>query len=197
MRVRLIALLVAVAVDAHTSHVVVANADGNRVSILDARTGVVLRTVLVGKNPFAVAVDARTRRAFVLNDLDNSVSILDTRTGAVLRTVPVGHAPFAAAVDAPTGRAFVVNSHDNSVSVLRGNGDGSFGPPIRVKLSYPDGYTGSYVTVGDFNGDGITDLAMSLNQTTEDIGKIAMYQGSGDGGFQPAQFFSLDTGVAN
>lgn len=37
------------------------------VSVLDARNGTVLRTILVGVDPVAVAVDSQTRRVFVVN----------------------------------------------------------------------------------------------------------------------------------
>jgi YVTN family beta-propeller protein len=48
------------------------------VSVLDARSGAVIRTVRVGQFPAAVAVDERVGRAFVTNTNSNSVSVLDT-----------------------------------------------------------------------------------------------------------------------
>src|SRR5205823_1761384 len=68
------------------------------VSMLDARTGAVLRTVAVGVGPSAIAVDERRGRVFVANTSSNSVSVLDARGGALLRTVVVGAGPSAAAV---------------------------------------------------------------------------------------------------
>jgi YVTN family beta-propeller protein len=47
--------------------VVVANLDDASVSVLDARRGIVLRTVTVGAQPLAVAVDEQTSRAFVVS----------------------------------------------------------------------------------------------------------------------------------
>jgi len=67
----------AVAVDGRSERVFVANAgpvDGlgnatepGTVSVLDARSGVVLRTVMVGLNPDSIAVDERSGRAFVVS----------------------------------------------------------------------------------------------------------------------------------
>jgi len=47
------------------------------VSVLDARSGRILRTVTVGLGPYAVAVDERTSRVFVANYDGNTVSVLD------------------------------------------------------------------------------------------------------------------------
>jgi YVTN family beta-propeller protein len=57
----------AVAVDRRTGRAVVAESDANSVSVLDVRTGAVLRTIPVGVHPRAIAVDERTGRAFVAN----------------------------------------------------------------------------------------------------------------------------------
>jgi YVTN family beta-propeller protein len=67
----------AVAVDARSGRVFVANkgpVDGNlvplgngAVTVLDAHSGAVLRTVGVGTYPTAIAVDERAGRAFVVN----------------------------------------------------------------------------------------------------------------------------------
>ena len=77
----------AVAVDAAHHHVLVATVgamDGTgaprgpgSVAVLDARSGVVLRTIPVGVAPGAIAVDARAARAIVLN-LGGAVHAPDT-----------------------------------------------------------------------------------------------------------------------
>lgn len=119
----------AVAVDAQTSHVVVASEGDGSISLLDARTGRLLRTTRMGLAPLAVAVDPWTARAFVLGTAllptgqpadgqAGLVGVLDTRTGALVRTVVVGQGAAALAVDAPTARVFVANSAADTVSVL-------------------------------------------------------------------------------
>lgn len=116
------------AVDRRAGRVFVANSgdtarDGD-VSVLDAATGKVLRTVATGVHPVAVTVNEQRGHVFVVNagPLDTgatgSVSMLDARTGAILHTAAVGRYPDAAAVDTRTGRLFVVSREDSTVSVL-------------------------------------------------------------------------------
>ncbi len=121
-----LALPVTPVVDMRTGRVFVANDGGGTgsVSVLDARSGALLRTVTVGPHPFAMAVDGRSGRVFVtsLGAMDaagyltgpGSVSVLDARGGALLRTLPVGVEPAVIAVDEHAGRAFVVNVAGNS-----------------------------------------------------------------------------------
>src|SRR5439155_5099617 len=86
------------------------------VSLLDARSGTVLRSVVVGAGEHAIALDERAADAVVSNSNDGTVSVLDARTGAVVHTVAVGAHPGALAADERTGHVFVANRDDNSVS---------------------------------------------------------------------------------
>jgi len=86
-------------------------------TVLDARLGIVLHQVPVGRYAHTVAVDERTGRVFTANITDSTVSVLDLESGRVLRTVGVRAGPLEVAVDEQTGRAFVTNA-DRSVSVL-------------------------------------------------------------------------------
>jgi hypothetical protein len=95
-----------------------------------------------------------------------------------------------------------VNDHPgNTVQVLLGNGDGSFSigqaiPNPDPNLGYPalnspgPPMANPTVAVGDFNGDGIADIAIAtgLNET------VAIFFGNGDGTFRagPATFAGLD-----
>jgi uncharacterized repeat protein (TIGR01451 family) len=81
------------------------------------------------------------------------------------------------------GKADLVTADSNSgggVSVLLGNGDGTF----RQSVSYPAG-TGNFTSgvVGDFNGDGKTDVIVAGTG-------IYLLRGNGDGTFQAAVLLS-------
>ena len=81
----------AVAVDAHTRRVFVANLGSNTVSMLDATSGAVLATISVSPHPSALAVATTAGRVFAVSDdvtLDDAgrVSVLDATSGRRLRT---------------------------------------------------------------------------------------------------------------
>jgi hypothetical protein len=73
------------------------------------------------------------------------------------------------------------NGGMGSVSVLLGKGDGTF----NAAASPAAGVNPSSIAIGDFNGDGIPDLA-AANQGNGSAGTITLLLGSGDGTFKPA-----------
>lgn len=101
-------------VSEQTGRVFVANPYGgdtySTVSLLDAASGRVLRTVAVGQGLTTLAVDERSNRVFGINGIDATVSMLDARSGTVLRTVPVHRVPLALAVDERTEHVFVTGN---------------------------------------------------------------------------------------
>jgi len=76
----------------------------------------------------------------------------------------------------------VANSADNTISVLLGNGDGTF----ESQVTYPLGATTDtdpvWIATGDFNNDGILDLAVANKGSNT----ISIFLGKGDGTFEPA-----------
>ena len=73
------------------------------------------------------------------------------------------------------------NGTGNTVGVLLGNGDGTF----QSQQTYATGTNPYGVVVGDFNGDGIPDLAV----TNEGDNTVGVLLGNGDGTFQTQQTF--------
>jgi hypothetical protein len=67
-------------------------------------------------------------------------------------------------------------SNDGSVSVLLGNGDGSFQP----QMEFVAGRSPVALAIGDFNADGISDLAVAESG----FGDLRLLSGVGDGTFQ-------------
>lgn len=111
----------AVVVDDRTQRVFVANSGDSQhngsVSMLDATSGAMLRTVSPGPHPGSVAIDAQRGQVFVTTD--GGVSVLDAATGAVLKTIPVQGA-ILTAIDAQRARVFVAGAigEQGAVSTL-------------------------------------------------------------------------------
>lgn len=97
------------------------------VTMLDARTGAVLRTVILDIDAVAMALDERRGLVLVTTSgpttlPENGPSrkgklfVLDARSGAIRRVLPVGAGPYAIAEDTRAGQAFVVNTFGNGGS---------------------------------------------------------------------------------
>jgi hypothetical protein len=71
------------------------------------------------------------------------------------------------------------NSVPGTLTILLGNGDGTFTP---AASSPSTGNQPSYITAGDFNSDGLIDLAVSNAGSNS----ISILMGNGDGKFTPA-----------
>ncbi len=80
----------------------------------------------------------------------------------------------------------VTDSNSSSLAILLGNGDGTFQSPVTYSAGSA-GYMTNYVAVGDFNGDGKTDLAVSVEAIQfPGNASVAVLLGNGDGTFAPA-----------
>lgn len=74
----------------------------------------------------------------------------------------------------------------NSAAVMLGNANGVF----RARVEFPAGGPAQDLTAGDFNGDGRTDLAVSINDPTV---SLALLTGNGDGTFNAPVTFQINT----
>ncbi len=103
----------------------------------------------------------------VANQADSSITVFSITTSGVfsaspgLLQLPAGFAPTGLAAMQFTGSGHpdlaVADAGNNSVSVFLGNGNGTFQP----RADYATGNTPVFVATGDFNGDGIMDLAIA------------------------------------
>jgi hypothetical protein len=80
-----------------------------------------------------------------------------------------------------------------SVSVLLGNGDGTF----QSATPFATNTNPRSVAIGDFNGDGMPDLAVvnAITTITQGPGTVSILIGNGDGSFQPGVEFPAGSGV--
>jgi hypothetical protein len=135
--------------------------------------------------------------AILSNSLANSVAGLGGAIppGLLPRTdYTTGAAPEALATadfNADTFQDLVVaNQTDSTVWIFHGVGDGTFRTPS-ASDKYTVGRLPSAVAVGDFNGDGKTDIVVADEGDSTIPGDIQILLGNGDGTFQtPKQFLT-------
>lgn len=176
--------------------IAVANLGANTISILLGKGDGTFQPHVdyaVGSSPLSIAAgdfngDGKIDLA-VANSGSNSISILLGNGDGTFQT----HVDFATNF-APQSLAtadFNGDGHldlvvaDLNISVLLGKGDGTFSAP----MEFP-GNGASFVAVGDFNGDGKTDVAAigSFADT------VAIHLGNGDGTFQTPVSYEVGGG---
>ncbi|MDQ2711294.1 MAG: FG-GAP-like repeat-containing protein [Acidobacteriota bacterium] len=74
-----------------------------------------------------------------------------------------------------------------AAGILLGNGDGTF----RAQKFYAVGLDSSSIAVGDLNGDGIPDLAVTNANFCGAAGAVSVLLGNGDGTFQAQQKYAV------
>ena len=161
--------------------------------------------IAVGNSPQSVVAGDFNNDGFpdlaVLNTADSTVSIL---LGNGFGGFTVVASPSSTGANATEIATFdldgdgkqdlvVTNSSSLTVSVLLGNGDGSFKARTTTTLPSPSG-TPQALALGDFNGDGIPDIAV-----TNGSNQVYILLGTGTGAFNVSTGspFTVDNGVSS
>lgn len=191
---------VAVVADARSGLAFAINNGDNTVSVLDAATAALRRTLRVGSAPTNAILDAMHGRLAVLNtgwraveqggqilayswdgSGSSSISLLDAASGQVLRTVPADVSVHGAIVDAQSWRVFVgaYDLHDEGIAVLRAATHRSllrYTTPDRPVGVASDGRLHRAFVVSDLNQPGATlsvfDTATGAFVQGRDIGAV-------------------------
>ncbi len=116
------------AVDEATGRVFVGRIDEDAVSVLDATSGRLLRTIALppplpsnaglGTQVACPLIDAARARVYVPDPAADAVTTLDARTGAIVRTVRLAARPAGPILDAAAGRVFVPYQSLSGYAVL-------------------------------------------------------------------------------
>jgi YVTN family beta-propeller protein len=172
------ALPAGIAMTKDRSEVLVSNRGANTLSVIDANSGQVIKTIAVGRSPAAVAVGVGpggTQVALVADVLADSVSVIDLATLHVEATVHVGIWPSAIGVVAGGSRgadlAVVADYGDNELSTV------DLGS-MRVRDTLPIGDLPGAIAVvpGGTNNAGVVAVteAGSNALTTVDLGTMEL-----------------------
>jgi len=154
----------------------------------------------VGTQPVNVASADLNKdgKADVLTTVDRGIEVfLNSGNGTLLppTTVSTPGTPFSILIADLNGDGnldvFAVGTGPTSQTILLGNGDGTFHAPMVIGDCDYSPIAGA---IGDFNGDGIPDVAVSNEGQYPAPGSWVIYTGKGDGTFSTGACTSPYTG---
>ena len=112
-------LLVGVASQAHAElRIFVTNERSDDVTIIQADSGTVLKTLAVGKRPRGVTASADGKRVYIANSNSDSVSVVDTAALSVVNSFPAGKDPEGLTFNREGTLLYVVNENESAVTVI-------------------------------------------------------------------------------
>jgi hypothetical protein len=160
------------------------------------------RDYVVGQFPESVVVadfngDGRPDIAVANFLQSNSVSVLLQNSDGTFQTAvnySVGRGPISLQVGDFNGDGkldlALINQNDNTLAVLLGNGDGTFQP--EVLTTFTQTLSSTALAVGDFNGDGKADVAVTLPLAQVGTYGVAVLLGNGNGTFQTPVTYAVN-----
>jgi len=160
------------------------------------------RDYVVGQWPESVVVadfngDGRPDIAVANFLLSNSVSVLLQNSNGTFQAAvdySVGRGPVSLQVgdfnDDGKLDLVLINQDDNTLAVLLGNGDGTFQPEILT--TFTQTLSSTALAVGDFNGDGKTDVAVTVPLAQVGTFGVAVLLGNGNGTFQTPVTYAVN-----
>ncbi len=134
------------------------------------------------------------------NSLSNTVSVLLQNPDGTFQppvNYPVGNQPYSVEAGDINGDGkqdlVVINSGDNTLGVLLGNGDGTFQSQLTTALpvTAPSLSSSPFLVLGDWNGDGKTDVALAGASPQAGSYALAVMLSKGDGTFQTPVTYTL------
>ena len=112
-------LLVGVASPAQAElRIFVTNERSDDVTIIQADSGTVLKTLAVGKRPRGVTASADGKRVYIANSNSDSLSVVDTAALTVVNSFPAGKDPEGLTFNREGTLLYVVNENESAVTVI-------------------------------------------------------------------------------
>ncbi|VFJ15392.1 YncE family protein [Candidatus Nitrosocosmicus franklandus] len=111
---------IGVAINPLTDKVYVANQYSNTVSVYDAKTDKLIKTIPAGTFPYGVDANPYNNRIYVTNRGSDDLTVIDGATDSVIDNIAVGKSPVQVTVDQASSWVYVTNIDSNSVSVIDG-----------------------------------------------------------------------------
>lgn len=135
------------------------------VTVYDASTYAIERTIPVGYDPDAIAFDWRSGDMFVANYDSANVTVLDATDYALAGTVAVGSFPDGVAVDTGLNEAIVANKESHNLTVIDAtdldvSGSIGFGAANYPGTELYDPENGRVYVAGSQGGVGIVNLSV-------------------------------------
>ncbi|HEU5021723.1 MAG TPA: FG-GAP-like repeat-containing protein, partial [Bryobacteraceae bacterium] len=128
-----------------------------------------------GWQDVVVANGSANTVSLVLYDGELLTTVNSFETGALPRAIAVGDFNNDGRQDLA-----IANESSNNVSVLLGTDESTFTPA--PGSPYAAGSSPVHLAIGDFNLDGVSDLAIA---NSGDVGGVSVLKGAGDGSFTP------------
>jgi YVTN family beta-propeller protein len=95
----------------------VANRDAGTLTVVEAATGAIVRTIAVGNGPHDVAISTPTGKAYVMNELEDRIAVLSASTLQVIRTIAVPR-PHHTKISADGLTLYVGLFNNNQIAVI-------------------------------------------------------------------------------
>ena len=112
-------LVVSVASPAHAElRIFVTNERSDDVTVIQAESGTVLKTLSVGKRPRGVTASADGKRVYVANSNSDSLSVVDAAGLSVTGSFPAGRDPEGLTFNREGTLLYVVNENESAVTVI-------------------------------------------------------------------------------
>jgi DNA-binding beta-propeller fold protein YncE len=142
----------------------VTHRDANELTVFDAATGGVVKTVPVGLGAHNVVVSSRARKAYVMNELENTVSVLSASTLGLLEKIPLGPRPHHAKVSRDGRTVYIGLFGTNRIATIDTATDSpreyvsSDNPAARAHAPYPSRKGGIIYVPHEMGSDEVTAL---------------------------------------